>query len=375
MRYKLSWKTCLVVIGIIVMYGDSNLYAQSDLKEGNNNFAQYTKTGDFKKLESAKKFSDNAYKESKDSISYKNNLLRALVYSSLAVADSNRILTYGNDPVEEAKFALNNLIDSDLNLENRHRISYIKRKIANAYQIKALQNLKDKDYQLAFDNFKQVDSISGGNIQVKNNLAVLSQMLGQKQEAVRYYKEFMGDVSSESNPKHYLIMSNLYSNVGSSENAVNILKKGLDKYPKNKNVLFELINLYSNEGAYEKVVPLIDRAIALDSNNIELNYLAGYANEMSGNKKLAEYYFTKVISLDKNNYNGNLELGLLYLKDYLNNQREEYKELALTYLLKANEINPSAENALNALAMLFRKAGDTIQYERVQNQLRIYSIN
>ncbi|HLT41433.1 MAG TPA: hypothetical protein VKZ95_01920, partial [Sphingobacteriaceae bacterium] len=80
-------------------------------------------------------------------------------------------------------------------------------------------------------------------------------------------------------------------------------------------------------------------------------------------------YYKKVIALDRNNYNGNFELGLMYLKDYLNNPKAEYQQLAQQYLLKANEINPSAVNALKALAILFEKSGNTFQYERVQNQL------
>jgi hypothetical protein len=68
-------------------------------------------------------------------------------------------------------------------------------------------------------------------------------------------------------------------------------------------------------------------------------------------------------------------LGLLYLKDFLNNSQSEIKDLAQVYLLKANEINPSAINALEALAILFKKTGDTFQYERVQNQLNKDTFN
>src|SRR5690606_9966735 len=99
-------KNLFYVVFPLVLFGQTVAYAQSDEKEGSNSFALYTKSGDFTLLEKARKFSDNAYKDHRDSITYKNNLLRALVYSSLAVADSNRKLKYTRDPIEEAEFAL-----------------------------------------------------------------------------------------------------------------------------------------------------------------------------------------------------------------------------------------------------------------------------
>src|SRR5690554_4345978 len=84
----------IIILGLFLFCGQSLLFGQSNLKEGTNNFALFTKTGEFKNLETARKHSDEAYKTAKDSTSYRNNLLRALVYSSLSVADSNRKLKY-----------------------------------------------------------------------------------------------------------------------------------------------------------------------------------------------------------------------------------------------------------------------------------------
>src|SRR5690606_19119762 len=94
-------KAQFLLVCVFLFLGQGFVYGQSNEKEGNNFFALYTKTGDFANLEKAKKFSDDAYKERRDSSSYRNNLLRALVYSSLSVADSNRRLKYSKDPIEE----------------------------------------------------------------------------------------------------------------------------------------------------------------------------------------------------------------------------------------------------------------------------------
>jgi tetratricopeptide (TPR) repeat protein len=364
----------IIFMGLFIYNGQTLLFGQSNLKEGSNNFALYTKSGDFKNLETARKFSDAAYKTTKDSSAYKNNLLRALVYSSLAVADSNRKLSYTKDPIEEARYSLDKLTDANLNFENENQLIYIRRKISHAFEIKATRAMNNNDYQAAFDNFVLVDSFSKGEISVKQNLAALSDKLDKKDLALKYYKEFV-ESKTQLNPEEFLILSRLYSENNNNLEAVNTLVSGLDLYPKNKDILFTIITLYADNGVYDAVVPIIDDAIELDPENIELNYLAGYANEVAGNKKIAETFYKKVIALDQNNYNANFELGLLYLKDFLNNSQSEVKDLAQVYLLKANEINPSAINALEALAILFKKTGDTFQYERVQNQLNKDTFN
>jgi tetratricopeptide (TPR) repeat protein len=358
----------IIIMGLFIYNGQTLLFGQSNLKEGTNNFALFTKSGDIKKLETARKFIDDAYKTPKDSMAYKNNLVRSLVYSSLAVADSNRKLKYNKDPIDEAKFSLSKLKDKNLNFENESQILYIRRKITLAHQINANRAMKNNDYQLAFDNYLQVDSFSHDEVVVKHNLAALSEKLGKKELAVKYYKEFM-ERQNQLKAENFLTMSRLYAEAGDNNEEMNTLLDGLDIFPKNKDILFRIINLYSDKGAYDAVVPLIEEAIALDPEKVELNYLAGYAYEVTGNKKKAEYFYKKVIALDENNYSGNFELGLIYLKDFLNNPKKEYEELAQVYLLKANEIDPSAVNALKALAVLFQKAGNTFQYERVQNQL------
>lgn len=356
------------MMGLFIYNGQTLLFGQSNLKEGNNNFALFTKTGEFKNLESARKYSDEAFKTSKDSTTYRNNLLRSLVYSSLAVADSNRTLKYTKDPIDVARYSLNQLTDKDLNYENDGQLVYIRRKLALAYQFNAKRALSNNEYQGAFDNFQKVDSFSNGQLSVKKNLAFLSEKLDKKELAISYYKAYLKN-RAQSRPEDFLILSKLYVETGNQNESVNALLSALDIYPKNKAVLFKLINTYANNRAYDAIVPIIGNAIALDPENIDLLYLAGYANEVTGNRKMAEVYYQNVINLDENNYEGNLELGLLYLKTYLKNPTSENEELAEKYLLKANEIDPTALNALKALAILFKKAEDTFQYERVQNQI------
>lgn len=373
MLFKVKTNFFLVFLLLFVCQGA--VYAQSDEKEGSNNFAMYTKSGDFALLEKARKFSDNAYKDHRDSIAYKNNLLRALVYSSLAVADSNRKLKYTKDPIDEAKYALSKLNDDQLNYENEAQIVYIYRKLSNAYLILGKRALNNNKLEDAFKNFKEVDTFDKSGINVKHNLSVLSSRLDKPQEAVNYYEEYLKTLN-KIQPDNFLILADLYSKAGNPNKQLSTLLDGLDAFPKNKDILFQAINIYADNGSYDAVIPLINLAHELDPENIKLNYLAGYAYEITGNRKLAAQYYETVIKLDDNNYNGNYELGLLFLREYMNDTtKEESYQLAEKYLLKANEIDPNSVNALKSLAVLYEKSADTIQYERVKNQLNQNTFN
>ena len=368
-------KRFFLLLFVLIIVGQNVAWAQSDEKEGNNSFAMYAKTADFKHLENAKKFSDNAYKERRDSVAYKNNLLRALVYSALAVADSNRTLKYTRDQIEEAKFALAKLDDEQLNYENEAQITYIHRKLGNAHLILGRRALNNNKYDEAYSHLKQVDTLSKGDINVKHNLSVLASQLDKPEEAILYYQAYLENKGT-TDADDVLILANLYNKAGNQNERLNTLLTGSDSYPDNKDILFQIINIYAANGSYDAVVPLIEHAIRLEPENVELNYLAGYTYEVTGNRKQAEQYYKTTLELDDNNYNANFELGLLYLGDFVGDTTaSEKQELAEKYLLKANEIDPNSLNALRSLAILFNKSGDTIQYERVSNQLNQNTFN
>src|SRR5690606_1345330 len=209
----------------------------------------------------------------------------------------------------------------------------------------------------------------------KHNLAVLSSKLGNDDDAINRYKAFTAQ-SETSSPTYILALAELYRKRGNNREMLNTLLTGRQQFPESKEILFTLINAYMANDAYAAIVPLVDEAIAHEPENVNLNYIAGYANEMEGNNKAAKAYYEKVISLDANNFEGNLELGLLYLKEYVadtNNQEGQRK--AEEHLLRVNQIQPSEVNTLKSLAVLYEQSGDIIQQERVNNILNQLTIN
>lgn len=362
-------------IAVLLAVSTSHVIAQSNLKEGNNNFARYTKSKDFKHLEAARKFADESFKTKRDSTNFRNVLLRGLVYSTLAVVDSNRTQKYTTDPADVALWTLKRLSNKSVDFEVAPQIDYIRRSLAKAYLIKANRAVAEANYEEAFRQYSRVDSISGNTIDVKHNLAVLSSKTGNEEDAINRYKTFTAQ-SETSSPTYILELANLYKDKGDSREMLNTLLTGRQQFPENKEILFTLINTYMANESYAAVVPLIDEAIAHEPENVGLNYIAGYANEMENHYDVAKKYYERVIGLDANNFEGNLELGLLYLKEYIAQpDDDEVQRKAQEHLLKANQIQPSEVNTLKSLAVLYDRSGDVIQLERVNNILNQLTIN
>ena len=354
---------------ILLAVSASPVIAQSNLKEGNNSFARYMQSKDIKQLEAARKFADDAFKTKRDSTNFRNILLRGLVYSTLAVVDSNRTQKYATDPNDIALSALKRLTNHSVDFEYEPQIDYIQRSLAKAYLIKANRAVANANYEEAFHQYQKVDSISGKTIDVKHNLAILSSKVGNEDEAINRYKTFTAQTETSS-PTYILELAELYKKRGDNREMLNTLLIGRQQFPGSKEILFTLINTYMANDAYAGIVPLADEAIAHEPENVSLNYIAGFANEMEGNNDAAKNYYEKVISLDANNFEGNLELGLLYLKEYIARPDDvEVQNKAQEHLLKANQIQPSEINTLKSLAVLYEQSGNVIQQERVNNIL------
>ena len=120
-------------------------WAQSNYKESNNGFALYTKSGDLKNLESAKKFNDASYQNKRDSTSAKVNVQRALIYSSLAYADSNRTIKGPKDPIDVTYSAMNKLRSLDI-MRYATEMKYVKQNLAAAHITNANRALGKKDF-------------------------------------------------------------------------------------------------------------------------------------------------------------------------------------------------------------------------------------
>ncbi|WP_140938161.1 tetratricopeptide repeat protein [Sphingobacterium lumbrici] len=347
--------------------------AQSNYKESSNSFAKYSKTGELTHLEGAKKFIDATYKTKRDSSNTRVNLLRAMIYSSMAYSDSTRKIKNDKDPIEIAANALSRIKPKDLN-KSQGEVDYIKQNLAAAYIYKANKSIEGKKFEDAYSDFLQVEKLGSKGEDVTYNLALLASQTNKIDDAVFYYKKLIDSTNADANK--YLELANLYHKKGENQLYLNTLQTARTKFRDNKDVLFQLIEVYAQNKSYAAIVPIIDETLKFEPENIQLNYLAGFANENEQNIEAAKRYYTRVILLDDGNYDANLALGLIHLNAFLkdkNNLEAQYD--AQSHLLKANEIKPYAVNTLKGLVLFYEAADDVIQLDRVNMLLNQLSNN
>ena len=362
------------VLFIAAIVGTSSLFAQTPTKEAMNSFALYTSKREFSELEKARRNIDEAYKSRKDSLTYRNNLIRALVYSSLAFADSTRKLKYLKDPIDEAVSSLNRLKSSKQNYEHEPEIKFIRKQLAKAWLIKANRAANNLNYIQAYHSYLSVDSLDQNNFLVKYNIAVLSEKLGLIPQAIRYYEYLIKD-KQRSQPDYYLALSNLYETVRNNSKSLEVLQEGRKVFPGNRDILFKEINIYIDNGSYASVEKLIGDALNLAPDNVSLNYVAGFAYDAMGKKSKAEEFYENVISLEQNSYEGHYALGLLYLDSYLKENDDKNRNLSRKHLLRAGDINPNSVNVLKSLVVLYSHSGNTTELQKVNNKLKQFIFN
>lgn len=350
-------------LGVLLLSMGTAAIGQSNYKEGSNSLARYMQSNHVKDLEAAKKFTDAGYKTRRDSSSTRNNVLRAMIYSSLAYADSTRKIKSDKDHILVAKDAVTKLRPKDKESYS-NELNYVTQNLTAAYIYKANQELAAQKFEDAYQSYLEINKLGTNTPAVIYNLAQLASRAGKLDEAITYQKQIVAD--TDVNAEQYLELADLYKRKNDMQAYLSTLETARSKYLDNKQILFQLIEIYGENKSYAAIVPIVDQALQMEPENTSLLYLAGYANENEGNTGRAKTYYQRLNEIDNNNYSANLALGLIFLNDFLKDSDDmESQYNAHNYLLRANEIKPHDISALKGLAMFYKTAGDDSQLDRV----------
>lgn len=342
-------------------------------KEAMNSFAQYTSSKDVKKLEIARAKIDEAYKTKSDSSDSKHNLIRALVYSTLARIDSNLKYTYKKDPVDEVVLTMKRVYGSRIESQNQEQVTYIEKQLKETYLFRANSAFKNRKLEDALKYFSILEGIEKNNISIFHNLAILSQELGYYQKSISYYEKL---IQLRPRPEYFLVLSNLYELLNDDMNLIRVLNSGAGNFPTNRDLVFKLLNTLQSKNQYAEIIKHLDQALIFDESNVDLNYLAGYSYEILGNIPKAEEFYKSIIEINPNNFDANYALGLLYLNLYLKDKNQSgIRYVVKTYLTKANDIDPNELKSLNSLAMFYKNSGDAFELQKINNRINQLKLN
>ncbi len=240
--------------------------------------------------------------------------------------------------------------------------------------VKAFQDQKFEDAMNAFEYALKVgeDKVFGGVVDTSliynAGLAAYNGKLWDK--SIQHISKAID--MNYGGSAAYILLKNAYMEKGDTLAAKKTLQEGFDKYPTDKNIIFELINYYLLiENDSQAALDYIRKGLEKDPENASLYFAEGLALDKIGKHQEAIKAYKESISRDSTFLNSYYNLGALIFNDGVNmfnecnkimdNDKfkacvaqadEKFKE-SLPYLERAHELDPKEINTMETLKVLY----------------------
>jgi len=186
----------------------------------------------------------------------------------------------------------------------------------------------------------------------------------------------------------FIDICKIYKESGDTTGAIETLKKGIDKYPKDASALIaEMVNIYLASGKNKEAMDYLTKAIELQPNNATYHFALGALYDQTKQQDKAIASYQKAIDLDPTYVDPYLNAGASYYNTGIEHFKtandtkddkvyEAEKKLALDYYAKAipylekvKEISKSKKekvDALFSLKQIYYKLGQMDKKNKAQ---------
>ncbi|OFX43584.1 MAG: hypothetical protein A2046_01530 [Bacteroidetes bacterium GWA2_30_7] len=343
-------------------------------------------------LKSAKSKIDEIIK----GVEYKNSVdawfCNAVVYHTIYESEDINIKNLSQEALSEAFYSYKKTNEFDKTKKYQSEMTKRLNVLANQYSNKGVREYNEYKYEKALESFEnslEINNMPMFLLTDSNSLynAAMCATLAKKYDkAVKYYEKLIEIKYGGSDI--YLNLSDLYKTQNNIDNALNILKSGIEKFPNNSTTLVnQLINLYLDSNKKAEAKELLENIVSKGTN--ESSYyvvLASLYNPENEFDKVSELY-KKAIELNNADYNSNYQMGALWYNkaikqnEYVNTltdemqfkaekaKVDEYFKNTLPYFENADKIKPNSKNVLSKLKFLYKRFDNTEKYNSVCKQL------
>lgn len=355
-----------------MIFSASAVFAQPEmLKTVVNNLALYKQKKDLKYLTSAKKSVDSLIVTHKDSQNLEKNVYRAVVYSSIIYADSTNKLNNPPKFFDQTTQLVDRLSADKKIYRFQSEIDFAKHCLANVFIHRGFKYINKLDYRNGIVQFKKAQQYAPDFKQINAYIAYCNSKTGSLVEAAKYYDNLLKSDSSKA--EYYETAANIYKSLGDTTKALETLQRGRKNLPNDHFLLLDLANIYNNNRDYKSLEPLLPTLLDNNTSNADVTFVAANCYDHLGQYGKAESLYLHAIELNSVLYDPVYNLGLLYLRETEESKGDESTKnwgRAEQWLKKANEISPNDTKCLELLKILYAKAGDKEQINRVDNQLK-----
>ena len=180
---------------------------------------------------------------------------------------------------------------------------------------------------------------------------------GKKKEAIEYLEKILAE--RKDIDIAYSTLADLYKEEGRTNDALEVLRRGIEVLPSSYEILSRQINFLLEARRFDNVIQIINASsLPQIENDPDAWNELGIAYMSKGDFKKAEDVFEKAISLDDGYSFSYQNLGSLYFSIFLKNKEISSYQKSLDYYKKAIELEPGDASAYNGLGAVYLQGGN-----------------
>lgn len=388
--------------------------------------SDYNKEKDFQSLQKAKEAIDLAAEHADSKGEAKTWMYRAQIYQAIfehnlrvnteknaEVSDPNKktLLGYQTTATDELLKAFEATVKvKELDAKNNYSPEATQRQnvYSRHFENKGIACYNAKLYSDALPMFEkaiEINSLSGKvDSNNTNNAAIVSERAGNYEKAIVYYQKLIDMKFGKA--ATYSSLAAVYTAMKNDEAAKTTLKKGLEAYPGDINMVIAETNYALKSGEHQKAIDNLKIAITKMPNDANLYLVLGNVYDNLANPKdaagkeldkpanydellsNAEINYKKAIELKSDYFDALYNLGVLYNNsgvtkakkaDTIIDQAKYAKanaeantefEKAIPVLEKALEISPADKNTMYALKQLYSRTNQQEKLKAINEKLK-----
>ena len=289
----------------------------------------------------------------------------------------------GSSNIEESSIALENLNKAiDLESTSSTKLYTPKAKelriaMLNRFVQDSRRSLEQEDYKSAYINLEMSYRVSPNDTLYLYNAALLATENNDFDQALSFYNELIDLKFTKITPNYYAIekATGEVQAFANPEQRELFLKAGTHDTPTKDelesvelSLLRSMAAIYKNQNDYDKSLSFIEKAKALDENDINIVLLESNIRWEMGDVESYEKLITKALEIDPDNADLHFNLGVISsdkgkvieIDDV--DKAMSYYNKAMSHYNKAIEIDSTYTNAyLNAAALILQKEQSIIE--------------
>ncbi|MGM0550180.1 MAG: tetratricopeptide repeat protein [Bacteroidota bacterium] len=266
--------------------------------------------------------------------------------------------------------------------------------MSNEVLNEAIEAYNENKFEKAYKYFTKTLEIKkmpvfgeGIDTAIMYNAAIAAQRAGNLEGAIKYYKQSAEHGYGEATT--YILLKEAQLKTGDTTAAVETIKEGFEKYPKNKDMLGTLINYYLLESDNaEEALRYLEVARKQEPENAAYYSAEASIYDKMGKKEKAIEYYKKAIEINPELFEAQYNLGVIFYNDAVeaSNEANEIKDNeayqkaraevnkmfkeALPYIEKAHELQPEERSIMTTLKTLYYRLKMEEKYQEMDKKLK-----